>query len=38
LAAGGVGQRALAFREGLMIALLIRRLLRIKNFISLEIG
>ena len=33
-----MGQRALAFRDGLMIALLIRRLLRIKNFISREIG
>jgi site-specific recombinase XerD len=31
-------QRALAFRDGLMIALLIRRLLRIKNFASLRIG
>jgi integrase len=31
-------QRALAFRDGLMIALLIHRLLRIKNFASLRIG
>jgi hypothetical protein len=31
-------QRALAFRDGLMIALLIRRPFRIKNFVSLEIG
>ena len=31
-------QRAIAFRDGLMIALLIRRPLRIKNFHSLEIG
>jgi integrase/recombinase XerD len=31
-------QRALAFRDGLMIALLIRRPFRIKNFVSLTIG
>jgi integrase len=31
-------QRALAFRDGLMIALLIHRLLRIRNFASLTIG
>jgi integrase/recombinase XerD len=31
-------QRALAFRDGLMIALLIRRPFRIKNFVSLAIG
>jgi integrase len=31
-------QRALAFRDGLMIALLIHRLLRIRNFASLRIG
>jgi integrase len=31
-------QRALAFRDGLMIALLIHRLFRIKNFVSLAIG
>ncbi len=31
-------QRALAFRDGLMIALLIRRLLRLSNFLALRIG
>jgi hypothetical protein len=31
-------QRALAFRDGLMIALLIRRPFRIRNFASLQIG